>query len=43
MANELLTDDEIITAVLEGRSRDFEILITRYSGKIINFINSMYF
>jgi RNA polymerase sigma-70 factor (ECF subfamily) len=41
MANELLTDDEIITAVLEGRSRDFEILITRYSCKIINFINSM--
>jgi RNA polymerase sigma-70 factor (ECF subfamily) len=41
MANELLTDDEIITAVLEGRSRDFEILIKRYSGKIINFINGM--
>jgi RNA polymerase sigma-70 factor (ECF subfamily) len=41
MANELLTDDEIITAVLEGRSRAFEILITRYSGKIINFINGM--
>jgi len=37
----LLTDDEIITAVLEGRSRDFEILIRRYSGKIINFINGM--
>lgn len=41
MTNELLSDDEIITSVLEGRTRDFEILIHRYSGKIINFINSM--
>lgn len=41
MANELLSDDLIITSVLEGRTRDFEILIHRYSGKIINFINSM--
>lgn len=41
MANELFSDDEIITSVLEGRTRDFEILIHRYSGKIINFINSM--
>ena len=41
MANELLSDDEIITSVLEGRTQDFEILIHRYSGKIINFINSM--
>jgi RNA polymerase sigma-70 factor (ECF subfamily) len=41
MDNELLSDDEIITSVLEGRTRDFEILIHRYSGKIINFINSM--
>jgi RNA polymerase sigma-70 factor (ECF subfamily) len=41
MANELLSDDEIISSVLEGRTRDFEILIHRYSGKIINFINSM--
>jgi RNA polymerase sigma-70 factor (ECF subfamily) len=41
MTNELLSDDEIITSVLEGRSRDFEILIHRYSAKIINFINRM--
>jgi RNA polymerase sigma-70 factor (ECF subfamily) len=41
MANELLNDDEIITAVLEGRKGDFEILINRYSSKIIKFINSM--
>jgi RNA polymerase sigma-70 factor (ECF subfamily) len=41
MNNEFLSDDEIITSVLEGRNRDFEILIHRYSGKIINFINTM--
>jgi RNA polymerase sigma-70 factor, ECF subfamily len=41
MKNELLSDDEIITSVLEGRNRDFEILIHRYSGKIIHFINGM--
>ena len=41
MNNELLSDDEIITSVLEGRNQDYEILIHRYSGKIINFINTM--
>lgn len=41
MANELLNDDDIITAVLEGHSADFEILINRYSAKIIKFIGSM--
>jgi RNA polymerase sigma-70 factor (ECF subfamily) len=41
MTNKLLSDDEIITSVLEGRSGDFEILIHRYSAKIINFITSM--
>lgn len=41
MANELPNDDEIITSVLAGRSADFEILINRYSGKIISFINGM--
>jgi len=41
MASESLNDDEIITAVLDGRRDDFEILINRYSGKIIKFINSM--
>jgi RNA polymerase sigma-70 factor (ECF subfamily) len=41
MANELLNDDEVITAVLEGHSADFEILINRYSAKIIKFIGSM--
>jgi RNA polymerase sigma-70 factor (ECF subfamily) len=41
MNTELLSDDEIITSVLEGRTRNFEILIHRYNGKIIHFINSM--
>jgi RNA polymerase sigma-70 factor (ECF subfamily) len=41
MAIDMLNDDEIITAVLEGRRDDFAILINRYSGKIVKFINSM--
>jgi RNA polymerase sigma-70 factor (ECF subfamily) len=36
-----LKDDEIIASVLEGRTRDFEILVRRYSGKIIRFIAAM--
>ncbi len=36
-----MTDDEIISAVLAGRRQDFEILIRRYSGKIIHFITRM--
>ena len=41
MNDNVLKDDEIITAVLAGNSRDFEILINRYSAKIIKFIGSM--
>jgi RNA polymerase sigma-70 factor (ECF subfamily) len=41
MDNELLSDDEVITSVLKGRTLDFEILIHRYSSKIINFITRM--
>ncbi|HSQ34838.1 MAG TPA: RNA polymerase sigma factor [Candidatus Binatia bacterium] len=41
MTETLLKDDELITAVLEGRTRDFEVLIQRYSGKIIRFISGM--
>jgi RNA polymerase sigma-70 factor (ECF subfamily) len=36
-----LTDDEIVSAVLAGRRQDFEILVRRYSGKIIHFITRM--
>jgi RNA polymerase sigma-70 factor (ECF subfamily) len=41
MDKNLLTDDEIITSVLTGQAQDFAILIKRYSGKIIHFINRM--
>jgi RNA polymerase sigma-70 factor (ECF subfamily) len=41
MANELQSDDEVITSVLAGRTADFEILIRRYSAKIIKFISAM--
>jgi len=37
----MLSDDEVVCAVLEGTSRDFEVLISRYGKKIINFINRM--
>lgn len=36
-----MTDDEIVSAVLAGHRQDFEILVQRYSGKIIHFITSM--
>jgi RNA polymerase sigma-70 factor (ECF subfamily) len=36
-----LSDDEIVVSVLNGRRQDFEILIRRYSGKIIHFVTRM--
>jgi RNA polymerase sigma-70 factor (ECF subfamily) len=36
-----LTDDEVVASVLGGRSQDFEILVRRYSTKIIHFIARM--
>ena len=36
-----LSDDEVVTAVLNGRSQDFEVLVRRYSGKIIHFVTRM--
>ncbi len=41
MDEQKLTDDQVVAAVLAGRSRDFEILVRRYSGKIIHFIARM--
>jgi RNA polymerase sigma-70 factor (ECF subfamily) len=35
------SDDEVISSVLNGRSQDFEILVRRYSGKIVHFITGM--
>jgi RNA polymerase sigma-70 factor, ECF subfamily len=39
----MYSDDELIRSVLGGASGDFELLITRYGKKIINFINRMIF
>jgi RNA polymerase sigma-70 factor, ECF subfamily len=36
-----LTDDEVVTSVLSGRRQDFEILIRRYSDRIIHFVARM--
>lgn len=41
MEDPQLTDDEIVTSVLNGRQRDFEILVRRYSGRIIHFVARM--
>ncbi len=41
MEDSQLTDDEVVTSVLNGRSRDFEILIRRYSNRIIHFVARM--
>jgi RNA polymerase sigma-70 factor (ECF subfamily) len=41
MDKQTWSDDEIVTAVLNGRREDFEILIRRYSGKIIHFVTRM--
>jgi RNA polymerase sigma-70 factor (ECF subfamily) len=41
MDEQKLTDDEIVAAVLNGRSQDFEILVRRYAGKIIHFVARM--
>ncbi len=36
-----LSDDEVVASVLGGRSQDFEILVRRYSIRIIHFITGM--
>ena len=41
MDQQTLTDDEVVSSVLAGQRQDFEILIRRYSGKIIHFITRM--
>ena len=37
----MLSDDEVIRSVLGGTSRNFELLISRYGKRMINFINRM--
>jgi RNA polymerase sigma-70 factor (ECF subfamily) len=41
MEDQKLTDDEVVSSVLGGRSQDFEILVRRYSGRIIHFVTGM--
>ena len=36
-----LTDDEVVASVLNGNKRDFEILVRRYSGRILHFVTRM--
>lgn len=37
----ILSDDEVIQSVRQGRTQDFEILVERYKKRIINFVNKM--
>lgn len=39
----VLTDDDIIRSIREGRTRDYEILVNRYNKRIVNFIHKMIF
>ncbi len=41
MDDRQLTDDEVVASVLDGRRQDFEILVRRYSARIIHFIARM--
>lgn len=36
-----LTDDEVVASVLDGRRQDFEVLVRRYSERIIHFVARM--
>lgn len=41
MDEPLLSDDEVVVSVLGGRRQDFEILVRRYSPRIIHFVARM--
>lgn len=41
MDEPLLSDDEVVVSVLDGRRQDFEILVRRYSPRIIHFVARM--
>lgn len=38
---ETFSDDQIIQSVLDGNTRNFEILVNRYKNRLVNFINKM--
>ncbi len=40
---ETFSDDQVIQSVLDGHTRNFEILVNRYKNRIVNFINKMIF
>jgi len=40
---QIISDDDLIRSVQEGRIRYFEVLVDRYKKKIINFIHKMIF
>ncbi len=37
----MISDDDVILSVLDGKVQNFEIIINRYNLKIINFVNKM--
>lgn len=37
----MLSDDDVIASVKEGKTQNFEILVERYKKRIVNFINRM--
>ena len=39
----MFSDDEIIKSIKTGKTQNFEIIINKYSKKILNFINRMIF
>lgn len=41
MADAQPTDDQVVASVLGGRSQDFEILVRRYSSRIVLFVARM--
>lgn len=41
MEDPRLTDDEVVSSVLGGRRQDFEVLVRRYSERIIHFVARM--
>lgn len=41
--NQIISDDEIVKSVRDGRIQYFEVLVNRYKSRIVNFIHKMIF
>lgn len=39
----VFSDDQVVQSVRDGNTRNFEILLDRYRGKLVNFIHKMIF